>query len=74
MLKENIVEKGEIAHYEQFHLFPESTPCNLYLKSFKSHISAFICSFVEFRTSQNGIVGNRLSGSDQNDHSEDFVT
>ena len=23
---ENIVEKGEIAHFEQFHLFPQSFP------------------------------------------------
>ena len=29
---ENIVEKGEIAQTEQFHLFPQCFLCNLYLK------------------------------------------
>ena len=29
---ENIVEKGEIAHFEQFHLFPQCFLCNLYLE------------------------------------------
>ena len=31
-LWENIVEKGEIAQNEQFHLFPQCFLCNLYLK------------------------------------------
>ena len=31
-LLENIVEKGEIAHLEQFHLFPQCLLHNLYLK------------------------------------------
>ena len=31
-LLENIVEKGEIAQHEQFHLFPPRFPFNLYLK------------------------------------------
>ena len=30
--KENNVEKGEIAHFEQFPLFPKCFLCNLYLK------------------------------------------
>ena len=28
----NIVEKGEIAQNEQFHLLPQCFPCNLYVK------------------------------------------
>ena len=32
MLLENIVEKGEIAQNEQFHLFPQCFLNNLYLK------------------------------------------
>ena len=31
-LLENIVEKGEIAQNEQFHLFPQCFLCNLYLE------------------------------------------
>ena len=30
--QENIAGKGEIAQNEQFHLFPQRLPCNLYLK------------------------------------------
>ena len=49
MLSKNIVEKGEIAQNERFHLFPQ---CFLYaiciLESFNSHISVVICSFFEF--------------------------
>ena len=31
-LYENIVEKGEIAQHEQFHLFPQCFLCNVYLR------------------------------------------
>ena len=33
-LKENILEKGEIAQNEQFHIFPQHFLCNLYLNPF----------------------------------------
>ena len=39
-LKENIVEKGEMAQNEQFHLFPQCFLCNLYLNILeKPHFS-----------------------------------
>ena len=31
-LYDNIVEKGEIAHFEQFHIFPQCFLCSPYLK------------------------------------------
>ena len=34
MRYESLVEKGEIAQNEQFHLFPQCFLCNLYLKTF----------------------------------------
>ena len=50
MLQENTVERGEIAQNEQFHLLPQRFLCNLYLKSFNSHILVVVCSFFEFGT------------------------
>ena len=32
---ENIVEKGEIAHFEQFHLFPQCYPKALFFNALK---------------------------------------
>ena len=32
---ENIVEKGEIAHFEQFHLFPQCSPKAFFLNVLK---------------------------------------
>ena len=32
---ENIVEKGEIAHFEQFHLFPQCFPKAFFFNVFK---------------------------------------
>ena len=34
LVKKNIVEKGEIAQNEQFHLFSQCFLCNLYLEIF----------------------------------------
>ena len=45
-----MVENGEIAHNEQFHLFPQCFLCNMYLKILKSNISVVVCSFFEFGT------------------------
>ena len=45
---ENIVDEGEIAQKEQFHLFQQCFLHNLILKSFHSHISVVVCSFFEF--------------------------
>ena len=56
---ENTVGKGEIAHYEQFHLFPQcfQKSCTadtlkqgLVWASINTHISVVICSFFEFGT------------------------
>ena len=47
---EKIVEKGEIAQNEQFHLFPQYFLCHVYLKSFNSHISVVVCSLFKFGT------------------------
>ena len=46
-LQENIVEKGEIAQNEQFHLYPQCFLCNLIIKSFNSHLSVVVCCFFE---------------------------
>ena len=58
MLQENIVEKGEIAQEEQFHVVPQwffYIIC--ILKSFDSHISVVVCSFAEFGTVSKWYIG-----------------
>ena len=50
-LQENIVENGEIAQNEQFHLFSHNVFYAIcFLKSFNNHISVVVCSFFEFGT------------------------
>ena len=62
-LEENIAQKGEIAQNEQFHLFPQCFLCNLYLKSFTSHISetVVVCSFFEFGTVSKWCTRDRVN-------------
>ena len=50
---ENIVEKGEIADFEQFHLFPQC-----FLNVFKSHV----CQNVRLLAISSGWVGGVYSG------------
>ena len=47
---ENIVEKGEIAQNEQFHLSHNVFYAICILKSFNIHISVVVCSFIKFGT------------------------
>ena len=58
----NIVEKGEIAHFEQFHLFPTMFP--MQSVSLNPLIATFQLSFavsLNLGQSQNGVLGNGLS-------------
>ena len=49
-LSENMVEKGEIAQNEQFHLFHNVFNAICILISYNSHISVVFFSFFEFGT------------------------
>ena len=53
-----MVEKGEIAQNEQFHLFLQCFLCNLYLKIAKFQLIS--ASSLNCGRSQNGVFGNRL--------------
>ena len=58
---ENIVRKGEIAHYEQFHHFPQCFLLNQIIASLFVHISDIISLFAsEFEEPKIGISGKGL--------------
>ena len=60
-LQENIAEKGEIAHFEQFHLFPlfsmHSVSSNPLIATFQLSSPASLNS----GKSQNGVLGDGLT-------------
>ena len=59
------MEKGEIAQMSNFTFFHNVFYTICILKSSNSHISAVVCSFLEFRVrSQNGVLGNGLICTD----------
>ena len=58
MLSENIVGKGEIAHFEQFHLFPQCFLHNLCLLLATCQLSS--AASLNLGQSQNSVLGNRL--------------
>ena len=55
----NIVEKGEIAQNEQFHLFPQHFLCNLYL--LKATLQLLSADSLNLGRSQNDVLGNGLT-------------
>ena len=54
---ENIVEKGEIAQNEQFHIFPPFLYATGILKSCNCHISVLVCNFFQFEMVSKWCIG-----------------
>ena len=63
MLQENIVGKGEITQYEQFHLLPQCFLCDLYLKIIQKLQFLSSAAFLNLERSRNGALGNGLNSS-----------
>ena len=75
---ENIVEIGEIAHFEQFHLFPQCFPKAFFFSVLKrvymeERVKSLCYTILTFNDSDKTAFGNIRGNGENNGRQDDFL-